>query len=70
MTWSQEVSVAISGSIGTCIYEKGIKESECILWDMDSGIIFVQKLGARLLRGYMGFRLCPLQNSEKDPFVV
>ena len=35
--------MAISGRVG--IYEKGIKKSECILWDMDSGIIFVQKLG-------------------------
>ena len=34
--------MAISGRVG--IYEKGIKKSECILWDMDSGIIFVQKL--------------------------
>ena len=38
-----EISAAISGRVG--IYEKGIKKSECILWDMDSGIIFVQKLG-------------------------
>ena len=37
--------MAISGRVG--IYEKGIKKSECILWDMDSGIIFVQKLGLR-----------------------
>ena len=35
--------MAICGRVG--IYEKGIKKSECILWDMDSGIIFVQKLG-------------------------
>ena len=33
----------ISGRVG--IYEEDIKKSECILWDMDSGIIFVQKLG-------------------------
>ena len=41
--WPGEISAAISGRVG--IYEKGIKKTECILWDMDSGIIFVQKLG-------------------------